>query len=125
MAKKLLFQIVIVMTFLGLVGCNHVVVSPPVTNSTEVHPSSVVLLQNLNLCERSLKIANYNLVFAKQQAKNVHVLTDWGLANQALSAAQNAYQAQDYLQCVEQAKLVNSYIERSQSYIKWRNSLNL
>ena len=122
MVKKLLCKMLAAIISFGLIGCSHV--EPTAVNSAEVISSSAAT-SNPGLCTRSLKIANYNLEFAKQQAKNAHVFTDWGLANKALAAAQNAYQAQDYNQCVEQAKLVNTYIERSQSYIKWRHSQNL
>ncbi len=113
-----------------LAGCAHVHVQSPVvwvTNPTQkqltTQPSSVVT--EPNVCERSLKLANYNLSFAKQQAKRAHVFTDWAPANKALAAATNAYTVKNYNGCVEQAQLVNTYIERNQSYIRWRNSLNL
>lgn len=128
MGKKLLCKIVTVIFSLVLTACGHVAQlsatptgSPTQTQTVAQQP----VVADPSVCERALKLANYNLSFAKQQAKRVHAFTDWTQANKALVAATNAYDEKNYDACVQQAQLVNTYIERNQSYIKWRNSLNL
>lgn len=125
MKKKIFYRVLVAIFCVVANGCSHFTKSQtPAVNAgspvTAVAPSV-----DPQTCDRSLKMASYNLTFAKQQAKRAHVYTDWSLANKAFSAAQQAQAAKDYRLCAENALLVNNYIERNQQYIKWRNSLGI
>lgn len=114
---------------MALVGCASVSPNPLSTNPNPTQTKTTMPRPSTEpgatLCERALKLANYNLSFAKQQATRAHVFADWTQANKALAAMIKARDEKNDDVCIEQARLVNSYIERSQGYIKWRNSLNL
>ena len=124
MLKKIIAITVCSITALFLTGCNALHPSPP-----DSPMAGAPIIYNRSgsaaACDHALASANRQLIVAKQR---VHIGTsgyvDWGSANDAMAAAVSAQSYQDYNMCVKKANEVTVFVQRDQTYLRWKGSVN-